>query len=188
MKLSGLLAAICLLLLALPTAASETVDVWPEGKMPGRGANEAEADRPSKGDNVRRITNVSKPTLTVFITPKTSAPAPAVIVCPGGGYSYVVHDKEGTEVAAWLNSFGVTALVLKYRVKLYHAALDAAKVTNEFLLYPTSGHGYGLRSDKDVRAWPQAALNWLHKIGVLKARPAATTATATLATPAVSST
>jgi acetyl esterase/lipase len=54
--------------------------------------------------------------------------------------------------------------------KLYHAALDEAKAPNEFLLYPTGGHGYGLRSEKDVRAWPQAALEWLHKVGVLKAR------------------
>ena len=39
-----------------------------------------------------------------------------MIVCPGGGYSYVVIDKEGSEIAAWLNSIGVSALVLKYRV------------------------------------------------------------------------
>ncbi|HEX7318241.1 MAG TPA: hypothetical protein VF297_30330 [Pyrinomonadaceae bacterium] len=57
-----LLALIGLLLSALPATASAgsvfdapTVDVWPEGRMPGRGAKEPEADRPSKGDNVRRI-------------------------------------------------------------------------------------------------------------------------------------
>src|SRR5829696_1014992 len=97
-------------------AAATTVDVWPERKMPGRRAREPEGESPSKGDNVRRITNVSRPTLTVFPAPKTGVPAPAVIISPGGGYSYVVYDKEGTEVAAWLNSVGVTALVLKYRV------------------------------------------------------------------------
>ena len=88
----------------------------------------------SKGDGVQRITNVSRPTLTVFPAPKhvpstssgqalsgaegkeKAAPAPAMIVCPGGGYSYVVYDKEGMEIAAWLNSAGITALVLKYRV------------------------------------------------------------------------
>lgn len=59
------------------------------------------------------------------------------------------------------------------RAKLYHAALDEAKAPNELLLYPTGGHGYGLRSAKDVRAWPRAALEWLHEVGVLKARPAA---------------
>ncbi len=50
--------------------------------------------------------------------------------------------------------------------KVYHAALDKAKVPNRFLLYATGGHGYGLRSEKEVRAWPQAALEWLHKIGI----------------------
>jgi acetyl esterase/lipase len=122
-----LLAAIISLSAAISTAAAAdgandstkagvVVDVWPEGKMPGRGAKESEGERPPKGDNVRRITNVSRPTLTVFPAPKTGVPAPAVVVCPGGGYSYVVYDKEGTEVAAWLNSRGFTALVLKYRV------------------------------------------------------------------------
>ena len=38
-----------------------------------------------------------------------------MLVCPGGGYGYTVIDKEGTEIAAWLNSAGFTALVLKYR-------------------------------------------------------------------------
>jgi acetyl esterase/lipase len=50
--------------------------------------------------------------------------------------------------------------------KLYHAALDEAKVSHEFLLYPTGGHGYGLRGTRDARAWPQAALEWLHRVGV----------------------
>jgi acetyl esterase/lipase len=198
-----------------------------------------------------------------------------MIVCPGGGYGYVVIDKEGTEIASWLNTNGISALVLKYRnpnnregalqdiqramsltraraaewnvdpkrlgvigfsaggnlsakastlfeqraypvidavdqqscrpdfavlvypayldrdklavpaktpptlivhseddksfvagSKLHHAALDAAKVPNEFRLYPTGGHGYGLHCTKDARAWPDATLEWLRKIGM----------------------
>jgi acetyl esterase/lipase len=45
--------------------------------------------------------------------------------------------------------------------KIYQAALDQAQVLNAFLLYPTGGHGYGLRCTRDARAWPQAALEWL---------------------------
>lgn len=90
------------------------VDVWPEGKMPGNGAKEPETERPSK-DAYHRITNVSRPTLTLFPAPKSDRPAPAMIVCPGGGYGYVVIDKEGTEIARWLNAQGISALVLKYR-------------------------------------------------------------------------
>ena len=50
-----------------PTAA--TVEVWPEGKMPGNGAKEAEAEVPRK-DGFHRITNVSRPTLTLFPAPR----------------------------------------------------------------------------------------------------------------------
>ena len=84
--------------------------------MPGNAAKEAERELPPKGDGFHRITNVSRPTLEIFHAPQKEAPAPAVIVCPGGAYSYVVIDKEGTEIAAWLNRAGYTALVLKYRV------------------------------------------------------------------------
>jgi acetyl esterase/lipase len=97
-----------------PTAAA--VEVWPEGKMPGNGAKEPEAEVP-RNDGFHRITNVCRPTLTLFPAPRKAgaATAPAMIVCPGGGYGYTVIDKEGTEVAAWLNSAGISALVLKYR-------------------------------------------------------------------------
>lgn len=98
-----------------PTASA--VDVWPDGKMPGQGANAREAEVP-RDDGFHRITNVSRPTLTLFPAPRkdgAATAAPAMIVCPGGGYGYTVIDKEGTEIAAWLNSAGISALVLKYR-------------------------------------------------------------------------
>jgi acetyl esterase/lipase len=99
------------------TAFGQTaVEVWPEGKMPGEGAKEPEAEV-QRNDGFHRITNVSHPTLTLFPAPRKEggAAAPGMIVCPGGGYSYTVVDKEGYEIAAWLNSAGISALVLKYR-------------------------------------------------------------------------
>lgn len=99
----------------LAHGAPTVVDVWPEGKMPGKGAKAPEAEV-KRNDRFHRITNVSRPTLTVFrANREDGSPAPAVIVCPGGGYSYVVVDKEGSEIAEWLNSVGITAFVLKYR-------------------------------------------------------------------------
>ena len=84
--------------------------------MPGKGAKEPEAEVP-RNDGFHRITNVSRPTLTLFPAPRKAGAtaAPAMIVCPGGGYGYTVIDKAGTEIAAWLNSAGISALVLKYR-------------------------------------------------------------------------
>ena len=100
-----------------PATAAATIDVWPEGKMPGQGAKEPEAEVP-RNDGFHRITNVSRPTLAFFPAPRkpdATTASPAVIVCPGGGYGYTVIDKEGTEIAAWLNSAGISAFVLKYR-------------------------------------------------------------------------
>ncbi|MEI9956526.1 MAG: alpha/beta hydrolase [Ferruginibacter sp.] len=65
-------------------------------------------------DNVLRIAKVSVPTLTVF---KATQPnGKAVIICPGGGYSILAFDKEGTRVAEEMNKWGITAFVLKYRL------------------------------------------------------------------------
>jgi acetyl esterase/lipase len=253
------------------------VDVWPADKMPGRGADEPQADMPARADGFKRITHISHPVMTVFPAPSGEKPAPAMIVCPGGAYTYVVHDKEGTEIAAWLNARGITAIVLSYRVpqnrdgalqdlqralsmararsadwnidprqlgvigfsagghlcartagaagertyapvdesdtqscrpdfsvlvypaflerkgavppellpkpgtpptlilhteddakfvpgsRLYAAALAAERIPHELLVYPTGGHGYGLRSTGDARLWPDACLAWLRQ-------------------------
>lgn len=104
-------------LLFFPTllSANPLLEVWPEGKMPGMAATEAEALVPRK-DGFTRITNISRPTLELYPAAGANGkPAPAVIVCPGGGYRYVVVDKEGSAIAKWLNEAGITALVLKYR-------------------------------------------------------------------------
>lgn len=258
-----------------PAAPSIVINVWPAGKMPGMRATEAEREMPSKGDGIHRITNVSQPTLAVFPAKRGSSLAPAAVVCPGGGYRYVVVDKEGSDIAVWLNSLGVTAIVLKYRVpgnrggaladiqrtlslirskasewnadpkrlgvigfsaggnlsakastrfgervypkidkvdqescrpdfavlvypayledkdgglsselnlradipptflvhseddkahvpgtKLYHAALKAVGVSSDFKLYPTGGHGYGLRCQGHAKVWSLDARKW----------------------------
>ena len=263
-------------------AQRSVVEIWPTGKTPGRSTDQPEGELPARPDGVRRITNVSRPTLAVF--PAAKKNSPAVIVVPGGGYSYVSYSKEGTEVAAWLNANGITALVLKYRVpnerdssfadvqrsirlaranakewhvdpkrlglmgfsagghasvrastdfanvsypsidsvdkhsarpdfaalvypaylekegkivaelnltakipptlivaaeddrtyvlssKVYAAELNKAKISNKLLLYATGGHGFGLRSNKEAKVWPDAALEWLREIGILKDR------------------
>ena len=262
--------------------ATVTVALWPKGQMPGRGCTGPERELPSRGDNVTRLTDINEPTITVFKVSGTNKPTPAVIVCPGGAYSILAFNKEGTEIAAWLNSIGITGIVLKYRVpgnqdgafqdiqramrivrhsaadwnispnhigvmgfsagghlcarlstnadkstypkmdvvdeeklrpdfailvypaylsqvsgklsgglpvnantpptfivhteddkafvagsKIYHEALKAAKVANEFFLCATGGHGYGLRSEKEVSVWPKKCQEWLIKAGIL---------------------
>ena len=283
MKTISTFAAFFLVLIASQIAAqSSLVEVWPKGKIPGSIPKGAETEMPARPDGVRRITNVSTPTLAIF--PAAKKDSPAIIVLPGGGYSYVSYSKEGTDIAAWLNADCITAIVLKYRVpserdgaladvqrsirlvranakawhvdpkrlglmgfsagghasarasadfgnpsyaaidsvdkrsarpdftmliypaylekkgtivpelnlraqipptlivvaeddrsyvlssKVYAAELHKAKIPNKLLLYTIGGHGFGLRSDKEAKAWPEAALAWLREIKILKDR------------------
>ena len=262
--------------------ATATVPLWPKGQMPGRGSTGPEKELPARGDNVIRLTDISEPMLTVFKAPGATKPTPAVIICPGGAYSILAYNKEGTEIAAWLNSIGITGIVLKYRVpgnrdgafqdiqramrlvrhraagwnispdrigvmgfsagghlfarlstnadkssypkldavdeeklrpdfailvypaylsrvpgklaadipisaglppifmvhteddksfvagsKIFHEALESTKITHEFFLCATGGHGYGLRSEKEVGVWPKKCREWLVKTGIL---------------------
>lgn len=57
-----------------------------------------------------------KPTLTPFVVPAGKGTGTAVVVCPGGGYLHLATDKEGDQIARYLNSIGVSAFVLKYRL------------------------------------------------------------------------
>lgn len=96
--------------------------LWP-GKAPGETREyPPEADTTKPKDNlvagrpVIRTGNVVSPTLTVYSPPAEKNTGAAVLVCPGGGYNILALDLEGTEVCEWLNSFGVTGILLKYRV------------------------------------------------------------------------
>jgi hypothetical protein len=113
------------LLLAFGTAALSraedrplTLDVW-LGKVPGEVADIGEEkwieSKPGEKP-VKRLTNVSRPTITVFRPARDEDTRAAVVIAPGGGYNILAWDLEGEEVAAWLNSIGVTGIVLKYRV------------------------------------------------------------------------
>ena len=263
----------------VPSGPGVVVALWPKGAMPGQAVPGSERTLPARGDQVVRLTDISEPSFTVYKAAATK-PTPAVIICPGGGYGGLAYNKEGTEVAAWLNTLGITGIVLKYRVpknqegayqdiqramrlvrqrapewniardrvgamgfsagghlaarlstlggpatyarideaddqplrpdfallvypayldqglpkhvdartsptfiahaeddkgfikgsKLYHEALVTAKVPNDFFRVATGGHGHGLRSEKEIKAWPERAEAWLRAVGVLAAR------------------
>lgn len=104
-----------------PAAAADkplVVDLWP-GQPPGEkdeiAAEKVEGSKPGERQ-VKRVTNVTKPTLSVFKPAKGADTGAVVVIAPGGGYNILAWDLEGTEVADWLNSIGVTGIVLKYRV------------------------------------------------------------------------
>ena len=119
---SSLLVVLPLIAAQVCTLASEPIPLWP-GEVPGEKGGigeEKDMTKPTDGkvagQPVIRIGNVSKPTLTIFPPPKAKDTGAAVVVCPGGGYQILAWDLEGTEVCEWLNSIGVTGVLLKYRV------------------------------------------------------------------------
>ena len=110
----NVLALVCLLA-SHSIIAAEPLDVWPDlapGETP-RTPGEKLPPRENENPPITRVTNVTRPTMTIH--PAAKPNGTAAIILPGGGFSRVVPDLEGTEAAEWLNRHGVTAFVLSYR-------------------------------------------------------------------------
>ena len=100
--------------LAQEPASHKVELLWPGGAPGAAGAEESD-----------------KPSLTVYPAPESATTRTAVIVCPGGGYGALAKDHEGDQIARWLNSIGISAFVLQYRIApRYHypaPVLDAQR-------------------------------------------------------------
>lgn len=118
MRLPGFPAKLALFLGFFPSisslAQSEVLPLWPQG-APGA-LGHAQEDIP---------------TITVIRADPTISNGSAIVICPGGGYGALAIDHEGYEVAEWLNSVGITGVILKYRLgpKYHHPIplLDAQR-------------------------------------------------------------
>jgi acetyl esterase/lipase len=113
-RVVALVAYVCVLS-AAQAAEPTIVDVWP-GKPAGDDAATIGAEgwiEPKAGD--KRLTNVTRPTLTIYRPLREKDNGAAALICPGGGYHALMWQREGEEVAAWLNSLGMTGMILKYR-------------------------------------------------------------------------
>lgn len=117
---------IALSLACLPFAAAagpQVIQLWPS-TPPGPAAKTEGAERDLTkaedkliaGGRIIKLGHVSTPQAHVYLPPVERANGGAVLVCPGGGFSILAWDLEGTEVAEWLNSLGFAAVVVKYRV------------------------------------------------------------------------
>lgn len=103
----------------------QVVEVWP-GNVPDEVGNlgaekvvmspKLDRKQVEVTESTRMLTNVSRPSLTIYRPAKDKDAGTAVVICPGGGYWNLYWELEGEEVAAWLNSLGVTGIILKYRV------------------------------------------------------------------------
>lgn len=128
-----------LVLFALPPAVQandfknpKPVLLWEEGAPGAKG--KAEEDKPS---------------IRVYRPAKEKANGTAVIICPGGGYGHLAITHEGSHVARWFRSFGVTAVVLKYRLgPKYHHPAPLQDVSRAIRYIRANAKKYGIQADR----------------------------------------
>ena len=96
-------------------AQDKKIPLW-EGQIPGEIIVNREENEVYKDNELQSTSDVTVPTISIFTPTDVKANGTAVIIFPGGGYSHLSMNKEGKKVAKWLNSFGITAYLLKYRM------------------------------------------------------------------------
>ena len=108
--------ATALLLTAITATGEEAPELplWPAG-APGAQRPD-DPDEIEERDGILLVGKIQVPTIRTYLPDPDKATGAAVVVLPGGGYSIVAMRHEGYDVARWLNSIGVAAIVVKYRV------------------------------------------------------------------------
>jgi acetyl esterase/lipase len=126
--------ALFLFLLAVLACAQEpaTVLLWPNGAPGALGSEDSD-----------------QPSLTIFLPVKNQANGTGVIVCPGGSYMALASNHEGRQVANWLNSLGIAAFVLKYRLgPRYHHPIELGDAQRAIRLVRAHATEYGIAPDR----------------------------------------
>jgi acetyl esterase/lipase len=110
-KVKVLLSVIFLLSYNLCISQDYIIPLW-SGKIP----NSKKSNFQEVTKNGRVISKVIVPTIEVYLPSKFNATRKIILICPGGGYGALAYDKEGTDIAKWLNGHGIAGAVLKYRL------------------------------------------------------------------------
>jgi len=152
-----------------PSKGHSQIPIWPgtpPDALPATGPEAMQSDPKNQVENKPWffVTNVIKPTITVY-SPKKHNSGVAIVVCPGGGYQILAIDLEGTEVADRLTSMGITCILLKYRVPNSGPYMDE----NDHRVYPKAPMALE-DAQRAIRLARFHATDWQinpHKIGVL---------------------
>ncbi len=163
--------ALSVFLLATTARAIEptqTIKVWPDGVQGAVNDTAPEREQPNSPNTAKiiRLEGVTDPSLQVFPASKDKACGTGVIICPGGGFTKLAMDLEGSEIAENLNQLGITVFVLKYRTSPAKAAepqagpvLDTQRAVS---LVRSRAVEFGLKTDRigllGVSAGGQVAL------------------------------
>jgi acetyl esterase/lipase len=106
--------------------------LWPDGAPGAVGSEDAD-----------------KPSITPYLVPQGRGTGTAVIVCPGGGYGGLATDKEGDQIARWLNSIGVAGFVLKYRLgPKYHHPVELGDAQRAIRMVRAKAAEYRIAPDR----------------------------------------
>ena len=105
---------IIFLLCSMRSNGQEIVPLWNDSDIPNYKQPNEKEFIPER--DIIFIEKVQKPTLEIFLPSKKNSKGIAVLILPGGGYSGVAYDWEGTDYAKWFNAMGIAAFVLKYRM------------------------------------------------------------------------
>ncbi len=141
--ISTALIAVSLFCSPVRAAGERVIDLWPEGVpdvQPGAA--------PEKDDAGGGISNVQLPSLTCYPADPAKANGTAVIVCPGGAYAHLSFEREGRAPARWLNSIGVTAFVLKYRLAEYGHPAPLRDALRAMRIVRSRAAEFGVRPDR----------------------------------------
>lgn len=109
------IAVLLLCLVGVIHAQQPVIPLYP-GVAPGSENDQQKEISFVNPDKQTRIRNVTKPTLTAFLPERGNANGTAIIIAPGGGFMHLAIEKEGNDLARWLQARGVAAFVLKYRL------------------------------------------------------------------------
>ena len=102
---------------AMCVKAQTVVQLWPHGTPEPAQTTDPETNmKDSEGHLTNRLTNITQPSMTVFLPPHSTGVTSAAVVFPGGSYQRLAWDKEGLDVCRWLNSNDMACLLVKYRV------------------------------------------------------------------------
>lgn len=94
-------------------AQKRIIPLW-DGEIPN--ASNDKVNEYLEAEDIQKIFDVRVPTMEVFLPSIKTTNGQAVLICPGGGYEFLAYDWEGTDIAKWLNTKGIAAFVLKYRL------------------------------------------------------------------------
>jgi acetyl esterase/lipase len=151
MSVPGLALVLVLVLVANAEAQSPSPAATRRPDDPMRGVDDAHGDReflllwPGGAPGALGQERYDRPKITIYRAPAATANGAAVIVCPGGGYSALASDHEGRQVAEWLNTLGVSAFVLQYRIgPRYHHPVPLQDAQRAIRLVRSRAQEWGL--------------------------------------------